>query len=295
MSGTRTVLAWMLGFVLAVAVVLLEMAIVLSTTVLDPEFVTSKLASIELHPLVAEEAKKQLPPEGLFVVDIIDEVAPELEPWTHEQASTIVRAVDAYLEGDEEFRAVVSLVEPKSVLSVHVEATIRDLGLPHLPGLPVLTEDMIVELVLEELNRRIPDLLVVDETFLDVQTIGALRQARQFVSYLTLSLKVLPVVCILSVLLIVALCSWRLKLAARYVGAALCVAGIASLVVAGLARVYLPRAIPDAIPAQLVAFAPGFIADCCRPLFFYAAATLAAGVGVLLVTLWQHSRGRPGG
>ncbi len=285
----------MLAFVLAVAVVLLEVATVLSTTVLNPAFVSSELAGIELHPLVAEEVKKQLPPEGLFIVDIIDEVAPELEVWMHEQASTIVSAVDAYLEGDEEFRAVVSLVEPKAVLAVHVEATIRDLGVPQLPGLPALAEDMVLDLVLEQMNRRIPDLLVVDEALLDAPTVGMLRQVRQYVWYVNLSLKMLPIVCILSVLLIAGLCLWRLRLAARYVGVALCVAGIAALAAAGLARIYLPRAIPDAIPAQYVAFAPGFIADWCRLLFLYATATLTAGAVVLLVVLWQESRGRTGG
>jgi len=295
MSGARVVLAWVLGLVLAVAVVALEVAVVLSTTVLNPAFVTSELAGVELHPLIAERARESFPPELALFADTVDEVAPDLESWAHEQLPAVVQAATSYLRGEQDFRVVVSMEQPKRVLGAHIEELLRNAEAAEMLGIPPARVEAIVAFVLQQLDNLVPDVLVIDETFLDAQTLGVLRQARSYVSYLELSLKVLPIVCILSVLLIAALCSWRLKLAARYAGASLCVAGIAVLAVAGLAPVYLPRAIPGAIPAQLVAFVPGFVADCCRPLFAYATATLAAGAVVLLAVLWREGRGRTGG
>jgi len=295
MSRARVVLAWMLGLVLAVAVVLLEIAVVLSTTVLDPAFVSSELAGVELHPLIAERARESFPPELALFADTVDEVAPDLESWAHEQLPAGVQASTSYLRGEQGFRVVVSMEEPKRVLGVAIEEQLRNAEAAEMLGIPPARVQAIVAFVLQQLDNLGPDTLVIDETFLDAQTLGLLQQARRYVSYLELSLKVLPIVCILSLLLIAALCSWRLKLAARYVGVALCVAGLAMLATAGLAPVYLPRAVPDGIPSQFVGFVPGFVADCCRPLFVYATATLAAGAVVLLAVLGQERRRRAGG
>jgi len=295
MSGARSVLTWMLGLVLAVAVGLLEGAVVLSTTVLNPAFVTAELAEVELHPLLAERARESMPPELALFADTVDDIAPGLESWAHEQLPALAQAVTSYLKGEQDFRVVVSMEEPKRVLGARIGEELRNAEAAEMLGITPARVEAIVAFVLQQLDSLVPDMLVIDETFLDAQTLGVLRQARRYVSYLNLSLKVLPAVSILSVLLIAALCSWRLKLAARYVGVALCAAGIAVLAVAGLAPVYLPRAVPAAIPAQLVAFVPGFIADCCRPLFVCATATLAAGSVVLLVVLWQEGRRRAGG
>ncbi|MCK9356199.1 MAG: hypothetical protein M0R22_03495 [Dehalococcoidia bacterium] len=291
MSGLRTVAAWACGVVLAISVVLLEVAIALSSTVLNPAFVSSQLADLELHPLVAAEAEKRLPPEYGFMSDLIAEAAPELEAWAHEQLATVVYAAGAYLKGEGELRAVVSLEEPKLVLATHIEAAARNLTLPLLQFIPADQRDAFLALMLKEMDNRIPDQVEIDETYLGADTVARLHQARQYVAYVIWLRRLLPVVCLLAIIGIAAACSWQIAAADRYVGAALGVAGLIALVVALVARSRLTDSLPAGIPEQFLGFVPGFIADCCRPLILYGVVTLVVGVGLVLLSLdWKRRK-----
>jgi hypothetical protein len=264
--------------------VLLELAIALSTTVLNPAFVVSELAHVELHPMVAAEAEKQLPPEYGFMSDIIDEAAPELESWAHEQLATVVYAASAYLEGEAELRAAVSLVEPKLVLAAHIEAAARNSTLPLLQFIPADQRDAFLALMLKEMDNRIPDQVEVDETYLGADTVAGLRQARQYAGYVDWLRRLLPVVCLLAIVAIAAACSWQIAAADRYVGAALGVASLIALVAALVTRSRLTDALPAGIPEQFLGSVPGFIADCCRPLILYGVVTLVVGLGLVLLS-----------
>lgn len=291
MSGLRNVAAWVAGVVLAISVVLLEVAIVLSTTVLNPAFVSSELGNLVLHPLVAAETEKRLPPEYGFMNDLIVEAAPELESWAHEQLTTVVYAVSAYLEDGGEFGAVVSLEEPKLVLAAHIEEAARNSTLPLLQFIPAAQRDAFLALMLKEMDNRIPDQFEIDETFLGAEMVARLNVARQYATYVDWLRRLLPVVCVLALVAIAAACSWQVGAFDRRAGVALGVAGVTVLIAAGVARSLLPGAIPAGIPEPLAAFVPEFVNRVCRPLILYGVATLVVGLCLVLLSFdWKRRK-----
>jgi hypothetical protein len=105
MSALRTITTLFCALVLVVALVLLGVAVSISTTVLNAGFVVSELNNVPVHSIFADQVKKQVPPEAAFLLPIIDEAAVDLEPWAKEQMAVLVEAASLYIKGHGEFNA----------------------------------------------------------------------------------------------------------------------------------------------------------------------------------------------
>ena len=283
MKGVRIGIAVLCAVLLAGTMVLLGVAISLSRTILNADFVIAELANVPVYGLFADEAKKQVPAEGAFLLPLIDEAGEDLEPWAGEQVAVLIRATETYVKGDLAFSATISLEEPKRYLAGRLEETLLDIG---LPGLNMFSEEqqrMFLDQVMREVDNRIPDTFEITEAFLDAGTLAGLRTAREYAGYVSLSLWLLPVVALVLVLLIAWMLVWRGRPVTRFTGAAFAVGGIGSLILRVVAPPALVGMIPPYIPSGMRPVVAGFIERCFEPLLVYGIVVLV--VGALLVIL----------
>ena len=284
MRAVRTVTAILCAFVLVAALFLLGVAVSISTTILNPAFVVSELDSVPVHTIFAEEAKKQVPPEAAFLLPVIDEAAVDLEPWAKEQMAVVVRAASVYLKGQGQFRAVISLVEAKRYLETRVGEVLRESPPPGMESLNAQQLDSFVALIAQEVDKRFPDYLEITEAFLGEETMAGLRSAREFSGYVTWSLRLLPVIALVMILLIAATQAWRGRPVSRYIGAAFITAGGAGLIAALVARSTIPGMLSPEIPPEVSIVLPGLIDRCCNPLMIYSGVAALVGIGLVLLS-----------
>jgi hypothetical protein len=280
MTALRVVVTALCAVVLIVAIVLLGVAITISRTVLEPEFVIAQLDGVPVHEFFAAEAKKQVPKEAEFLLPIIDEASVDLEPWAREQIAVIIEAVETYVKGEGEFRAVLAMEVPKEYLIERVGEVLLD---SFLPGGQTLTQeqlDAFAAAVRQEADKRIPDLFTVTEEFLEPEMVEGLQLGRQAAGYVDMSLWLLPAVAVVALVLLALSLRWNGKSIVRGIGATFLAAGIAAVVLGLVMRSMLPGAISQGLPAEIAAAMPGIVANVSEPMFIYG-----VGVGVVGVVL----------
>ena len=277
----RTAISALCGIVLVLCLVALGPAITLWQTVLNPDFVTSRLDVIDAPMLVAEQVKHEMPSDTEWLYPVIDKAAADLEAWSLEQISTIARTAIGYIKGEQEFHAVISLVELKTYLNTHLGDLLLELPSDVLPPFPPGQMDMLVQVVGNQLLAMAPDTLQIDESFLDEQMLAQLHNARDLTASLRTVLTVAPIVALLMLLGIALVQRFRPRPTFRYVGIPLAIAGITCLVLALLLPSLVWGAIAGQLPPEVVPVVPGIVNDCCTPLFIYSGVLLLVGLGLV--------------
>ena len=284
MNTVRIGIAALCAVLLAVTMVLLGVAISVSVTILNPDFVVAELDDVPVHTLFAEEAKKQVPPEGAFLLPLIDEAAADLELWEREQIEVVVHASETYLKGDQAFSATISLEEPKRYLAERLEETLLDTGLPGLNTFNAQQQRMFLEQIQREVDARIPDRFEITEAFIDAETLAGMRAAREYAGYVSMSLWLLPIIALLLVLLIAWVRAWRGRPVTRPVGTAFVVAGIGSLMVRVVAPPALAGMAPSGVPTEMRPVLAEFISRCFEPLLVYGVVVILVGAMLVLLS-----------
>ncbi len=284
MQIVRAVVTALCSIALIVTLVASSVALAVSSTVLDAEFVNAELEAVDVHLLIAEEIKKEVPPEATFLIPIIDEVAVDLQDWAREQVAAIVRGVNAYLKGQQDLVVVISLEEPKSYLKARLGDLLRETPPAGFEGIPPQQIESFVRTIEREIDARIPDLFEMDETYFDKETMAGLTAAQQYTGYLMLSLRVLPVIAVLMVLAIALVQRLRARPVTRWVGASLVAAGTASLGLALAVRSLLPPRVATGVPTEVAVALPDFIVRCSQPLLIYSGVVLLVGACLLLLS-----------
>ena len=279
----RTAVSIICGILLVLCLVVLGPAITLWQTVLNPEFVTSNLDVVDAPALMADQLKQQLPQGTEWLEPVIDEATADLESWANEQVGVVATAATAYLKGEREFRAVISLTEFKSYLQMHLEELVTGLPLDELYNLPPGQMEMFVQRVGEQIAVLAPDTLVIDEASLDTETLAQLQTGRQYMGYVTMALRILPFVALVMLGIIVLVQRGRPRPVSRHVGVALAFVGIATLILAVVVPSMLLATLAGQMPAEVLMALPGIVSDCCQPLYIYSVVLLVVGLG--LVTL----------
>jgi len=198
--------------------------------------------------------------------------------------AVVVRAASEYLKGQGEFSAVISLVEAKRYLATRLGEVLRESPPAGMGGLNAQQLDSFVALIVQELDNRFPDYMEIDESFLDAETMAGLRAAREFSVYVTWSVRLLPIIVLLSILLIALFQSWRGRPMARYIGVSLVLAGVAGIVASLLVRSMAPGMLPPDIPPAVLAVLPGVISRCCTPMLWYSGVAALVAVGLILLS-----------
>ncbi len=284
MTVLRIIISSLCALILAISVVTFGVIFAISQTVLSPDFMISEVEEIDVHFMVADQMIQELPPEATFLIPIIEEGAADLEVWAKEQVNKLVRAVSAYLKGQQELYAVISFVEAKEYLTMRLAEIAQGPRPEGFPPVPDQHMEAFTREVIREIDEGLPDSIVIDETFLGEDTMAELRTARQVTGYAMTSLRVLPVISIAMVLLIAFMYRWRGRPIAGFTGAALLLGGVLSLATALAVRALLPdRVLPPDAPAELTAALPDFISRVSHPLLLYGIVVAVVGMALLLI------------
>ena len=277
----RTAVSVLCGIVLVLCLVVLGPAITLWQTVLNPEFVASKLDVVDAPALMADRLKQELPQGTEWLEPIIDTATADLESWANEQVAVVATAATAYLKGEREFRAVISLTEFKSYLQTHLDELLTGLPLDELFNLPPGQMDMFLQVVGGQIATLAPDTLVIDETSLDAETMSALQTGRAYTATLRTVLTLTPIVALVMALVIALVQRFRPRPTLRYLGIPLAIAGATCLVLAFLIPSLVWGQVAGQLPPEVASVVPGIVNDCCTPLFVYSAALILVGLGMV--------------
>lgn len=121
MNAMKVVFTVVLSFLLFLSLSLLSIAVLLQSTILNPDFTAEQADRIDLEEIVRdfvdEEITTDIPEEAEFIVDTIYKVIDRHEPWIKEQLRYAIYTTYDYLQGRTDgFRLVISLGEIKSEL-----------------------------------------------------------------------------------------------------------------------------------------------------------------------------------
>jgi hypothetical protein len=118
MTLARRVAIGFLSFLLFVSLSGFGLAFTVSRTVLNPDFIISRLDKLELAPLVYDLLLAQVPEEVTAIVpaelieEALDSVLVDLEPWLREEAAKAIYTGYDYLLGRSQNLSLVVDVEP---------------------------------------------------------------------------------------------------------------------------------------------------------------------------------------
>jgi hypothetical protein len=285
MNIARSIFSGLFSFILVIALVALGIALTINHTILNPDFAISEIDKLDVQSIVVEQVKSQLPEGVPYISEIFDEVVAELEPWLKEQTSEVIYAGYAYLEGDEELNIVIPLEQVKSSIKDNLAQAMRESPIPELEGLSQEQLEFAIALACAQVDSQVPQQFEINEALLGTETVTQLQKVREIAAYIRLGYKVLIGLSALLVLLIALIQWWRAKSIARFTGIAFTVAGAISLIAALVAKSIIFQIIPADIPAELTALLPQLISDISYPLLIYSIGILAAGIGLIVLSL----------
>jgi hypothetical protein len=289
MNIARGIFSGLFSFILVIALVALGIALTINHTILNPDFIIHEIDKLDVHSIIVEQVKSQLPEGVPYVAEIFDEVAAELQPWLEEQTTRVIYAGYAYLEGDEELNIVIPLEQVKSSIKDNLAQAMRESPPPELEGLPQDQIELVIALACAQVDSQVPQQLEINEALLGTETVTQLQKAREIVADIKLGYKVLIGLSALLVLLIALIQWWRAKSIARFTGIAFTIAGVISLIAPLAARSIIfqiiPADIPADIPAELTALIPQLISDISHPLLIYSIGILSAGIGLIVLSI----------
>ncbi len=292
MNAVRLTVSLLCAVMMALALTLLGVAISISRTALDSDFVIGQLTDVPVEDFFAAEARKQVPAGGEFLFPLIDQAAKDLEPWARDQTAAVVRAAEEYLHGDDAFSATISFVEAKDYLETHLLDALVQAGLP-VDRVPEGQLRSLIAQIMAQVDAIIPDRFEITEAFLDTDTLSSLRTARTWAGYVDASLWLLPLLALLLLLAIAWTQEWRVRGVARFVGLATVLAAIGTVVARSVALARLPSLVPSSVPPQLSVIVPDVIEQCTGPMLPYALMVALLGIGLLLLSFLLKPVTRP--
>ncbi len=285
----------------------LDLAHTLRNTILSSDFVASLLDKLDLSSLAGEFLTEQLagdiPEEMELLVESLDEVIIELEPWLKEQVNTAADPILDYLLGESQSLTVVISLEP---VTESLKDNLREALLASPPAEfasvpPALLEQYIDQYLEEGLAEMIPPTIEIDESLIGTQTPAqlaevlaegemALEEARQYVGYFQLVYKLLIVLIVLLIAGIVLL-NRQVRSSTRKLGSIFLPCGILWLAGILIAKNFAGTQIAQLdIPSFLQAWLPQFVNDFLAPLQMLSIGLLAAGVVLLVVSFVYKPR-----
>ena len=285
MNIVRAIFSGLFSFILVVALVTLGIVLTINHTILNPDFIIHEIDKLDVHSIIVEQVKSQLPEEVPYITEIFDDVAAELEPWLKEQTTRVIYAGYAYLEGDEELNIVIPLEQVKTSIKDNLAQAIRESLPPDLEGLPQDQIEFLISLACAQVDSQVPQQFEINEALLGTEIVTQLQKAKEIVAYIKLGYKVLIGLSALLVLFIALIQWWRAKPIARFIGIAFTVAGVINLIVALAARLIIFQIIPADIPAELTALLPQLISDISHPLLIYSIGILVVGIGLIVLSI----------
>lgn len=301
MSLVRKAAIGFLSFLLFVSLSGLGLAFTADRTVLNPDFVVSRLDKLDVSPLVGEMLQEQVPEEVMSVLpaglidEVLDDVLTELEPWLREQLAEAVYTGYDYILGRSDELSLVIDVEP-------VKEAVKDKLLPALLAEPPMGLDILPPTELERLfnqfyeqvSGQIPSTLEIDESMInemDPEIMPALAQARRYIGYFQITYWALIISTALFIMGIILL-DRRVRGATRWIGIPCLISGIVSYVGTFILSNFAAGLMAQLeLPVQLQDWLLQLINDSLDPMRIYGIVMMAVGTALLIVSVAYKRRG----
>jgi hypothetical protein len=293
MNAVRGFFSGVFCFLLFDVLAFLGIVITLNMTVLNPDFVTSELDKLDVYSVVIDQAKAQLPGQEFIKPEVVDSMLAELKPWLREQASTVIRAVYAYLKGDQELNVAVPMEPVRSVVKQNVRQAILESLPPELQGAPQSQIDVYMSQVYVEIDKAIPASFELNEAVVGSQMMAQLEQVKQAIGYVDTAYKALIALAVLLVLLIALVRWWQPKPLTRSIGIVFILVGIACIL-GSLFDVLISQALSrlageSSLLLGLQAKLPQLAADLTSPMRMYGIGFLGSGIVLVAISFLFRS------
>jgi len=301
MSLARKAAIGFLSFLLFVSLSGFGLAFTLSRTVLNPDFIVSRLDTLDVSSLVDEMMREQVPEEVMAVVpeefidEVLDDVFTELEPWLREQVGEAVYTGYDYLLGRSQSLSLVINVAP---VKEEVRDRLRQALLTSPPAglemIPPAQLEQLFDEFFEQVAGQIPSTLEINESTLnemDPEIMPALIQARRYIGYFQTIYWALVIATALFIMGIILL-DRRVRGATRWIGIPCLVSGIVTYVATFVIKRFAGAALAGIdLPLELQSWLSRILDDSLAPLGTYGIILMAVGVALLIVS-FVYKRGQ---
>ena len=281
----------LLSFLLFLSLSIFGLALTLSNTILNPDFVVSELDRLDISSLAKEFISEQIPPEVELMAEVLDDTIADLEPWIREQVNAGIYSSYDYLWGRSQSLCLVISLEPvkESLRDNLWEAFLQALP-PELSGAPPAEVERYFNESYRQISEQIPPTFEFNESSLSPEVVAQLEQVRQAIGYFQAGYRAL-IGFILLLILGIILINHQVKGATRGIGITFLTCGVIGYLET-LAAKYLAgtQMAQLDIPSQLQGWLPQLIDDFLVPLEMFSIGLLAGGVGLIIVSFVYKPR-----
>lgn len=283
-----------------------DLALTLRNTFLNSDFVASVLDELDVSSLaegfLTGEVIEEIPEETEYLVEYMDDIVAEIEPWVKEQVIIAADPVFDYLVGESQSLNVVISLEP---VMESLEDTLKEAFLESPPAdlshLPQAELELYFDAYFQELAETISSTFEIDESLLGTEVPaeiaealaeaeGALEQARQYVGYFQLGYKIL-IGFILLLILGIVLINRQVKGATRGIGIPFLTCGVISYIGIFIAKNLIGKLLMRLdIPAQFQTLLPQLLNDFLSPLQWFSLGLFVAGIALIIVSFVYKPR-----
>ena len=281
----------LLSFLLFLSLSVFGFALTLNYTILNPDFVVSELDRLDISSLAGELLSQQIPQEGEFMAEAIDDAIVDLEPWIREQASTVIYSGYDYLMGKSENLSLVISLEPmKESLRDNLREVFLQSLPPELQGLPPAEIERYFDEFYRDFAEEIPSTFEFTESSLPPDVLAGLEQAKQSIGYFQLGYKALIGFMLLLILGII-LINRQVKGATRALGITFLTYGVLEYAGIFATKYFAGTQLGQLdIPTQLQTWLPQFVGDFLAPLEMFSISLGIAGVILIIVSIAYKPR-----
>jgi hypothetical protein len=301
MSLARKAAIGFLSFLLFVSLSGFGLAFTFSRTVLNPDFIVSRLDSLDVASLVDAAMREQVPEEVMAVVpeefidEVLDDVMSDLEPWLREQVAEAVYTGYDYLLGRSQSLSLVIDVAPvKEQVADGMRQALLTSPPAGLEMIPPAQLEQLFDDFYQQIAGEIPSTLEINESTLDEmdpEIMPALARARQYIGYFRIVYWALIIATALFIMGIILL-NRRVKGATRWIGIPCLVSGIVTYVATFVIKHFAGEALSGIdLPPELQSWLPRLLNDSLAPLGTYGIVLMAVGVALLIVS-FVYKRGQ---
>lgn len=275
----------LLGFLLFLSLSAFGFAFMLNNTILNPDFVVSELEELDISALAREALSAQIPLEGEFITEILDDIIADYEPWIKEQLSTVTYASYDYLLGKSQSLNVTISLEPvKESLRDNLKKAILPTLPPEIAALPPAMIEQYFDELYGPISEQIPSTFEVNTSLLPSDITATLEQVRQGISYFQTGYPALigfMVVLIIGIILI----NRQVRASTRSIGTTFLSYGVIEYAAIWATKYFAStQFVQMGIPLSLQAWMPQFLSDLLAPLEMFSLGILAGGAVLLIIS-----------
>ncbi len=281
----------LLSFLLFLSLSIFGLVFMLNNTILNPDFVVSELDRLDMSSLAKEVLSEQIPQEGEFMAEAIDDAITDLEPWLKEQLSAAIYSSYDYLKGRSQSLSLVISLEPiKENLRDNLWQAFLKSPPPELAGVPPAEIEQYFNEFYQQFSEQIPSTFEFNESMISPEMMTQIQQVRQYIGYFQLGYKALVGFILLLILLII-LINHQVRGATRGLGTTFLTYGAIGYGGIFAAKHFTTTQIAQLeIPSSLQTWIPQFLNNFLAPLEMFSLGLLIGGVVLLIVSFAYKPR-----